>query len=419
MFTKHVGKELSAYCNNELALEEARRVREHLLGCQRCRGEYEEIKLGVDFAQQLPLVSAPESLWKELETLLDSQAPVASRVRRPRFTFNLGWSGVATAVAMALLIAGIALALYYVRRPADTQKQVKEIEAPVAGPKDHVPKDDETPKPPEPKPELVPAPQQQPRVATSKGVTNPPRGWEVSSLEGTPRIGNRPAGSGKLSEGQWLVTDSRSRARIEVADIGQVEVDQNSRVRLIRTQTSEHRIALAKGRLHAIITAPPKLFFVDTPSAVAVDLGCAYSLSVDDTGATHLHVETGWVMLEHNGRESMVPADAVCVTQPGIGPGTPYFEDASPAFLHALTRFDFEKGTDDVLRVVLAEARKRDSITLTNLLHWAGAGGEQRSRVYDRLADLVPPPAGVTKPGVMRFDEQMLEQWMMKLTHVW
>jgi hypothetical protein len=118
-------------------------------------------------------------------------------------------------------------------------------------------------------------------------------------------------------------------------------------------------------------------------------------------------------MLVHNGRESMVPLDAVCVTQPGIGPGTPYFEDASPRFLQALTRFDFEKGTDDVLRIVLAEARKRDTITLINLLHWAGAGGEQRSRVYDRLAELVPPPAGVTKPGVMKFDQKMLEEWMM------
>ena len=192
-----------------------------------------------------------------------------------------------------------------------------------------------------------------------------------------------------------------------------MEVYSNSRVRLIRTRKSEHRIALARGSLHARINAPPKLFFVDTPSAVAVDLGCAYTLSVDDTGVTRLHVDGGWVMLVHNGRESMVPLDAVCVTQPGIGPGTPYFEDASPRFLQALTRFDFEKGTDDVLRIVLAEARKRDTITLINLLHWAGAGGEQRSRVYDRLAELVPPPAGVTKPGVMKFDQKMLEEWMM------
>ena len=414
MFTKHVGKELSAYCNNELALEESRRVREHLLGCQRCRREYEEIKLGVDFAQQLPLVSAPESLWKELETLLDAQAPAASRVRRPWFNLTLGWSGFATAAAVALLIIGIALALYYTRHPAGGKGQARVPETPEV-----VPSDNEKPKLPEQKPQIVPTPQQQPKLATNPGRKHPPRGWEVNSLEGTPKIGDRLARSGQLSEGEWVETDSRSRAIINIADIGQVEVDQNSRVRLLRTRPSEHRIALAEGRLHAKITAPPRLFFVDTPSAVAVDLGCAYTLSVDDTGATRLQVDGGWVMLVHNGRESKVPVDAVCVTQPGIGPGTPYFEDASPAFLQALTRFDFEKGTDDVLRVVLAESRKRDTITLINLLNWAGAGGEQRSRVYDRLAELVPPPDGVTKPGVMKFDKHMLEEWMKKLTWVW
>jgi anti-sigma factor RsiW len=43
MFTKHVIKQLSAYCNGELVSEQSQRVREHLLACERCRKEYEEI----------------------------------------------------------------------------------------------------------------------------------------------------------------------------------------------------------------------------------------------------------------------------------------------------------------------------------------------------------------------------------------
>ena len=166
MFTKHVGKELSAYCNNELALEESRRVREHLLGCQRCRTEYEEIKLGVDFAQQLPLVSAPESLWNELEALQDAQSTAPSRLRRPWFNLTPGWSGFAAAAALALLIVAIALTLYYTRRPADIREQAKDTKVPEV-----VPREDNRPKVPEQKPEIVPIPQQRPRVATS---TAPP-----------------------------------------------------------------------------------------------------------------------------------------------------------------------------------------------------------------------------------------------------
>jgi hypothetical protein len=39
-----------------------------------------------------------------------------------------------------------------------------------------------------------------------------------------------------------------------------------------------------------MIWAPPRLFFVDTPSAVAADLGCSYTLEVKDDGAGVLRV---------------------------------------------------------------------------------------------------------------------------------
>ena len=74
-----------------------------------------------------------------------------------------------------------------------------------------------------------------------------------------------------------------------------------------------------------MIWAPPRLFFVDTPAGVAADLGCAYTLEVDDHGDGLLHVTSGWVALQLKDRESMVPAGASCATRPGVGPGTPFF----------------------------------------------------------------------------------------------
>src|ERR1700742_2620712 len=59
MFSEHVIKKLSAYCNGELADTESRRVAAHLLKCHRCRKEYDAIHLGVRLAEQLPQGSAP------------------------------------------------------------------------------------------------------------------------------------------------------------------------------------------------------------------------------------------------------------------------------------------------------------------------------------------------------------------------
>ena len=119
---------------------------------------------------------------------------------------------------------------------------------------------------------------------------------------------------GRLGVGQWLETDGTSRAQIEVSSIGQVEIDPNTRVRLVETKPTEHRLELAQGRMSARIWAPPKLFYVDTPSGVAEDLGCAYTLEVDDHGASLLRVTLGWVALQLKDRESMVPAGAACAT---------------------------------------------------------------------------------------------------------
>jgi hypothetical protein len=216
--------------------------------------------------------------------------------------------------------------------------------------------------------------------------------------------------------GQWIETDANSRAQISVSDIGQVDIDSNSRVRLLETNPTEHRLELAEGRLSARISAPPKLFFVNTPSAVAEDLGCAYTLEVDKAGNSLLRVTTGWVSLQLKDRESVVPAGAACATKPGIGPGTPYFEDASATFRSALTRVDTDQDRAQ-LKIVLSNARVRDTLTLWNLL--PRVAEVDRGLIFDRLAALVAPPDGVTREGILKLNQRMLDAWKERLESTW
>ena len=118
----------------------------------------------------------------------------------------------------------------------------------------------------------------------------------------------------------------------------------------------------------------------------------------------------------------MVPAGAACATRRGIGPGTPYFEDASESFRQALNKLDFEPNDIEwsgtrALSQVLMEARPRDTLTLWHLL--SRLEGMDRSLVYDRLAALSPPPASVTKEGVLQLDEEMLSAWKPQLESTW
>jgi hypothetical protein len=148
-----------------------------------------------------------------------------------------------------------------------------------------------------------------------------------------------------------------------------------------------------------------------------VDLGCAYTLHVDDSGDGLIRTSMGWVGFKLNGHESLIPAGAACATRPKVGPGTPYFEDASAEFQAALARFDFEDNTPrqraDDLTIVLGASRTRDALTLWHLLSRVEL--EQRVLVFDRLRALAPPPPGVTREGILRLDQPMLDLWWNEL----
>jgi hypothetical protein len=246
-------------------------------------------------------------------------------------------------------------------------------------------------------------------------------GWDVESVTGTPQVESttfgRNAGTAKLGVGQTLVTDSHSKANISIADIGTVNVEPNTRLRLVAGGNGHSRLALDRGTIHAYIWALPGEFTVDTPSAVAVDLGCSYTLQVDDSGAGLLRTKLGWVGFKLDGHEAFIPAGAVCATRPKVGPGTPYFDDASASFRESLSKFDFAtsspKERNAELNKILAEARQRDALTVWHLL--ARVDESERGLVYDRLATLLPPPSGVTRDGILRLDQNMLDLWWNQL----
>jgi hypothetical protein len=236
--------------------------------------------------------------------------------------------------------------------------------------------------------------------------------WAVAPLAGNPQL-NRATFTGRaqLHEGGWLETDGSSRAQVDVGTIGEVRLEPNSRLRLVKASPTDHRIELAQGKMSALIWAPPRLFFVQTPSATAIDLGCAYTLTVDDRGAGLLEVTAGYVALEHGGLESIIPAGLMCRTRPGMGPGTPFSVGAAPELRDALDRFD--TGDDGAVRAAIAAAREGDGVTLWHLL--ARAPAAARGAIYDKLALLHPPPPGVTRPGILAEDPVMRDRWADEL----
>lgn len=415
MVQKHYKNQLNAFIDHELPRDEQQQVAAHLMQCIDCRARHDRIKLGASLAGQMRRADAPPQVWGEIENALDDRRTPQMALISPGSYF--GSRSIAGYAVGLLIVVGLVAAVYLTlfrstpyeaRNETDTGGETQTGQAPVP---DLVELPNASPIDPNTAPANVDAP---PGVQSAELTTAP--GWQFETISGTPSVGGASS-STSLAVGDFLETDAASRARLNVADIGNVEIKPNSRVLLVGTNAAEHRLSLERGELHARISAPPRLFIVDTPSAVAVDLGCEYTLGVDKAGNSRLHVTSGFVALERGGRESIVPAGAVCITKRGKGLGTPFAADTSEPFRAALERFDFAGGGSRSLEVMLSTRSFYDMVTLWHLL--PRVQKTDRAAVFDALSEYVSPPAQVNRDGILRLDKKMLAAWRTEVERVW
>jgi hypothetical protein len=242
--------------------------------------------------------------------------------------------------------------------------------------------------------------------------------WELVSVQGSTTVDSRPLrGLAKVKPGEWIETGLSSTAQVQIAEIGTVHIAPDTRLRVATVSPVEHRLTLVRGEIHAKISAPPKLFFVDTASATAEDQGCEYSLKTDEAGSGLLQVTLGWVSLQGKGLESMVPAGASCRTRPRTGPGVPYFDYAPENFTRALETFESAHYAGPALDVILHASRVRDTLTLWHLLGRTAL--PEREQIYERIAALSPPPPGVSREKVLQLDAATLTRWREDLAWKW
>ena len=249
----------------------------------------------------------------------------------------------------------------------------------------------------------------------SGGQPNGP-GLKVTRLQGVARVDATPfVESGRVAVASTLETDSGGQAILELEGIGTISVGSSTRLSVLSITAKEQRLRLHSGFIIAHVKAMPRVFVVDTPSARAVDLGCDYRLEVLPDGGTLLEVRTGAVELVGEGRQAHVPAGAMCETRPKRGPGSPYFDDASPLFKSALRHIDFDAEPDaGELDTLLSGARVRDTLTLWQLV-WR-LDGDRRNRALARVIELVPPPPGIdlasgSSDAFQRYQDHLVTKW--------
>jgi hypothetical protein len=211
-------------------------------------------------------------------------------------------------------------------------------------------------------------------------------GFAFTGVGGSVSCDGTAVAHGVLPIGGELDTGA-NEASLTIADIGIAQLGKQTRVRLDRTDSSRHQLALDRGHMHAKVNAPPRLFAVTTKHAEVVDLGCEYTIDLDAAGAGSICVMTGIVELAtKSGAVVVVPEGACAAIFAGQRPGLPVARGARAELVAVVRAYD--RGEPGALDRLLAIAERRDAITLLG----AAAIDARARAVLERLMELSPPP---------------------------
>ena len=247
-------------------------------------------------------------------------------------------------------------------------------------------------------------PEPRPRPPETLACSAQATGFAFSASGGTVACGGASVPAGVLPIGGTLDTGLHE-VELAIADIGSARLSAGTRIRLDGTSADRHQLYLEAGRMHAVVSAPPRIFAVATPSGQVTDLGCEYTLEVDQRGAGQVEVQSGMVELASSaGVVIVVPAGARARLLSQRRASLPLAKTAAPDLTAAVS--DFEAGGSGIDRI-LATAKVSDAITVANLARLVSP--DQQRAVLDRLMELVPAPQDMSVDDVIELD--LFDMW--------
>jgi len=251
-------------------------------------------------------------------------------------------------------------------------------------------------------------------VLTKQDSYGLPSYWKVTSLSGTPFISEEAmAKLDSIRDGEYIITNDSSRAELFITDIGKVLVEPNTKLMIVKGKDGRNKLSVIYGTIDADMKKVQEPVHVELPSAIAMDDGGSYKVTVDGSGDGLFYVKSGQVEVVSGNKQSVVPAGSLVMTKKDKGVGTPFSNLSSSVFKKALYNFDFGNCDVSCVTTILNSANKNDAVSLVNMI--TQVEEQYKDRVYAKVASFVPPPHPVHRDSIPFIDEKEIEDWVTKI----
>jgi len=235
--------------------------------------------------------------------------------------------------------------------------------------------------------------------------------WKLVNLKGNALVNG--VKSDVVNVGDWIQTDNESAVILKIANVGDISIEPNSKVRFIQSDDNLSRIEISYGTVNTSTSQADK-FILQSNNMKVQDKGSSYSFKVDDKGNGVIYVNNGIANVESGNRVSVVPEGKFCMYKPEFGVGIPFRKDATPEFQNALFQYDFNNGGNNAIYSAIASATAEDYYSLLNLI--PRVDEKTKYLVLNKLDRITPKGvSGVRLDSLEKFNDESIEECIEKV----
>jgi len=235
--------------------------------------------------------------------------------------------------------------------------------------------------------------------------------WKLVNLRGEAFING--VKSNTVNVGDWIQTDSTSSVVLKIANVGDISIEPNSKVRFVQSDGEVSRIEVLYGTVNTTTSQADK-FVLHSNNMKVQDKGGSYSFKVDEKGNGVIFVNNGIANVESGNKSAVVTDGKFCLYKPEYGVGTPFRKDASKEFQNALFSYDFNNGGVPAVYYAVANAAPEDYTSLMNLI--PRVDDKTKYLVLNKLGKLVPQVLPtINLDSLDEYDDDNLENSLKNL----